>query len=247
MTSESFNGFSVWLELQRRNDVGGERSVNRIPLFATEIQVSSSKFVLNTPVPFSTMATGESVTLAFDIGQTEKTLNVSGLLLNQTVVKNIGDGESKSRVLTSFELAQLLHSYVDSSQLQDDQYINKIIILIPSRVDSNFDYHSGVDGNTSLTELPKIPFSFKNRNYDNSWKTTVDNFVGDVADSLGSDSNIETDTTNFFADFTDLDEILGMEGFINNFNTTFSGEQFPAVQFSFDFEVARVIADNPLN
>jgi|TARA_R100000084_G_scaffold24870_1_gene8854 hypothetical protein len=246
MTSEAFNGFSVWLELARRNDVSGERSVNRIPLFATEIQINSSKMVVNTGIPFSAMTEGESVTIAYDIGQTEKTLSISGLLLNQTIVKDSGSGP-KSRVLTSFEMAQLIHSYVDSSQLQDDQYINKLIVLIPSRVDSNFDYRNEGDATADITDLPKIPFTYKNRNYDNSWQTTVDNFVGDIASSLGVDSNFQTDTTDFFADFTELDEILGMEGFINNFSTTLSGEQFPAVQFSFDFEVARVIADNPLN
>ena len=28
---DNYNNFSVWLELQRRNEEGGERAINRIP------------------------------------------------------------------------------------------------------------------------------------------------------------------------------------------------------------------------
>ena len=61
----------------------------------------------------------------------------------------------------------MIHAYVDSSSFQDDQNINKLIILIPSKVDNNFVGRNAVN----------IPFTFKNRVYDNSFTAFTDNPV----------------------------------------------------------------------
>lgn len=44
-----------------------------------------------------------------------------------------------------------------------------------------------------------------------------------------------------------VDDLLGMTGFIRSFNTTFAGEQPNSVAFSLDFEIATVLAENPIN
>ena len=230
MTGENFANFQVFLELQRRNDEGLNQGghINRIPLMVDSITINTSKTVMNMGVPFSGAVTGESLNLAFDTGMAQKTVNLSGTLLGQRIVKK-RDGEAAKDInMTSFELAQLIHSYVDSSTFQDDQSLNKLIILIPSRVDHSFSYRSSGDETADLLDLPKIPFTFKNRGYDNRFTS--------------QDSNSE-----FFAPFVEQEDSIGLMGFIRSFNTTITGAEFPAVQFTLDFEEAFVLAENFLD
>jgi len=231
MSGKNFSEFRVFLELQRRNEISGSNTqVNRIPLFVTEIGISTNKTVMNMGVPFVGMVRGESLKLAFDVGMSEKTINMSGMLLGQTIIKDKGGDNLKEVTLTSFEMAQLLHSYTDASSLQDDQNIAKIVFLIPSRADENFEYHTGYDGNTDINQLPLIPFSWKNRLYDN-----------DFAIGVG-------DGKQHFTPYTDNSKaVVGMTGFIRSFSTQITASDFPAISFSLDFEEAMVIGDNPFD
>ena len=240
--------FKVFLELARRAQVndGTARAVNRIPLFVREIQVNTQKTVPTIPIPFAAVATGASETLAFDMGISTKTLSLSGVLLDQTISKDTQETGSsrKDRILSCFELAQLIHSYVDSSQAQEDQTLNKLIILIPSRVDTNFDYHDATTETKDLDQLPLIPFTFDNRRYDERFKRQINQQIENLT---GTSDLINLSPTSAFTDISDLDEIPGMSGFIQSFDTTFSGEQPNSVEFNLNFEVATVIADNPVN
>ena len=230
MSGENFANFQVFLELQRRNDEGLNQAghANRIPLMVDSITINTSKTVMNMGVPFSGAVTGESLNLAFDTGMAQKTVNLSGTLLGQRIVKKRDGEAAKDIKMTSFELAQLIHSYVDSSTFQDDQSLNKLIILIPSRVDHSFSYRSAGDETADLLDLPKIPFTFKNRGYDNRFTS--------------QESNSE-----FFAPFVEQEDSIGLMGFIRSFNTTITGAEFPAVQFTLDFEEAFVLAENFLD
>ena len=128
-------------------------------------------------------------------------------------------------------MAQLIHSYVDSSALQDDQSLNKLVVLIPSRVDENFEYHAGAE-DVDISQLPQIPFSWKNREYDNDFTAFTKNpkrYFTPYTDS-------SSDTTS-----------VGMEGFIRSFSSSITGADFPAVQFTLDFQISTVISDNPLS
>jgi|TARA_R100000458_G_scaffold55793_1_gene60098 hypothetical protein len=240
--------FKVFLELARRAQVddGTARAVNRIPLFVREIQVNTQKTVPTIPIPFAAVATGASETLAFDMGISSKTLSLSGVLLDQTISKDTQESDTshKERILSCFELAQLIHSYVDSSQAQEDQTLNKLIILIPSRVDTNFEYHDATTETKDLDQLPLIPFTFENRRYDERFKRQINQQIENLT---GTSDLINLSPTSAFTDISDLDEIPGMSGFIQSFDTTFSGEQPNSVEFNLNFEVATVIADNPVN
>jgi len=230
MSGEAFNNFKVYLELQRRNEVG-TGYFNRIPLFVDSVSISTSKMVANVPVPFSGAVRGESLNLAFDVGQATKSVNMSGMLLGQHIKKKKNtDIDSEREVnLTSFEMAQLIHSYVDASSFQDDQNLNKLIVLIPSRVDETFSYHGGVSGTTDVSDLPFIPFTWKNRGYDNEFT------------SQGSNSE-------YFTPYTGAEDVtLGITGFIRSFNTTITGAEFPAIGFTLDFEEGLVLSENFLD
>ena len=247
-TSEAYSGtnFRVWLELQRREEIGGDRAVNRIPLFVNEISIGTQKTVPTLPIPFGAIATGKSETLAFDMGIAAKNVSLNGILLNQKVSKDTGenDGSAKERILTPFEMAQLIHSYVDSSAAQDDQSLNKIIILIPSRLNTNFDYHTADAEAQTMSELPLIPFTFDNRRYDERFIRVANDFIEDI---VGVSDLIDETPADRFTDVSSLDELPGMAGFIRSFNTTFSGEQPNSVQFTLEFEIAKVLAENPIN
>ena len=234
--SDGFKGqnFRCFLELGRRNDVGTGH-INRIPLFVDNIGISTSKLVMNAPVPFSGAVRGESLNLAFDIGQASKNISISGTLMDQRISKQKDADSLKDNVrLTAYEMAQLIHSYVDSSGFQDDQNMNKLIILLPSRVDENFAYHNGTAQNDDISVLPLIPFTWKNRGYDNDFA------------SLGANAKYFTPFTVNESDET-IDGTVGLSGFIRSFSTNISGAEFPSVSFSLEFEEAMVLADNFLD
>ncbi len=210
--------YKVFLELARRNDVG-TGTMNRIALNALSVTINTNKTIPNVPVPLAGAVTGESVNLAFDMGIASKTISVSGVLLEQQLKKTKTEvSDAVTVTFTPFELAQLIHAYVDSSSFQDDQNINKLIILIPSKVDNNF---------TARTEV-NIPFTFKNRVYDNSFTAFTDVPV----EAFESDNSIDDNSFE------------GITGFVRSFSTTFTGEQPNTVEFQLEFEEAKVIADN---
>ena len=240
--SDNFQNWRVFLELQRRNELGNADGthVNRIPLFVESIQIDTNKTVPAMGVPLSGMIRGESLKLAFDMGMAEKTINISGFLLDQTITKQSSSDNAKTVKLTSFEMAQLIHSYVDGSAMQDDQSMNKIIILIPSRANHNFDYHT-IDSETDdIGDLPLIPFTWKNRLYDNSGTAMVGGGVKPftpISDAINADGvKLEIDGN-----------AIGITGFIRSFNTTITGAESPQIQFTLDFEEAKVMKENFLS
>ena len=237
--SEEFQNWKVFLELQRRNELGSADGThsNRIPLFIESIQISTNKTVPAIGVPLSGMVRGESLKLAFDMGMAEKTINLTGFLLGQTITKQSSSDNLKTVKLTSFEMAQLIHSYVDGSAMQDDQSMNKLIILIPSRADHNFDPHTITSETDDIGDLPLIPFTWKNRLYDNAGTALVAGGVNEFAPITDEEiTKLEIDGNS-----------IGITGFIRSFQTTITGAESPAIGFTLDFEEAKVMKENFLS
>ena len=221
----------VMLELSRRNELGTDTTTNRIPLHVESINISTNKTVPNVPVPFTGAIRGESTNIAFDMGLASKTIDIQGVLTEQTISKQTSSGSVKQVVMTSFELAQLIHSYADSSTLQIDQNVNKILFFYPSRVDNNFDYRSNVTENTPIEDLPILPFTFKNRAYDND-------FAFGTGNTTDSPSKVFDATTSISGNYT------GVTGFMRSFTTNIIASEFPSIGFNLNFEEAKVIGDN---
>ena len=227
--------YRVFLELQRRNEFGSGKE-NRISLLATDVTISTNKTVMNIGVPFSGAVRGESLNLAMDIGMAQKTISIQGILIEQEITKKKDPQEKpKVRKFTSFELAQLIHSYVDASTFQDDQNMNKLVILMPSRVKENFSYHTTGDSGSVNCEtadeadLPLIPFTWKNRGYDTEFTTQGTNAA-------------------YFTPYDDTADVtVGITGFIKSFSCQFTGTDFPTVSFTMEFEEATVLAENFLD
>ena len=234
--------FTVFLELARRSDTPQGNYVNRIPLYVTELSFNATKTIPNMGVPFSGAIRGESTNLAFDMGLVQKTVSVQGVLLDQEIIKgkNATSGDNKTVTLTAFELAQLIHSYVDSSSFQDDQNVNKLLVFYPSRVDNSFNMRTANKAGQTVTaaemktldikDVPLIPWNWKNRAFDNDFTL----LSGNTTNSPSTAFDILSKTS----------EHIGLEGFIRSFTATFSGTEFPSVQFQLEFEESTVISDN---
>ena len=231
----------VFLELARRSDVSGTDShVNRIPLYVTELTFNTNKTVPNIGIPFSGAIRGESTNLAFDMGLAQKTVSITGVLLEQEIVKNNKEGDNKTVTFTPYELAQLIHSYTDSSSFQDDQNVNKLLVFYPSKVDNSFNQRLVDKAGNSISaaqmvaldigDAPLIPWNWKNRAYDNTFTAGS----GNTIDSPSTTFDIVNKTSNH----------IGLGGFIRSFSTAFSGAEYPSVSFTMEFEEATVIADN---
>jgi len=261
---------TVLLELKARGDLGGSINVNRVGLKAENISITTSRTIPSFPIPMSGMATGESLSMAMDLGMASKTVNISGIITEQFITKKFKDEEFPktggipeavdqkmvSVKMTSFEIAQLIHSYVDSSTLQHHQSLNHLIILIPSRVGKDYQYYSALSTvagaeSTEIDDLPTIPFNYYVR--DKGQKGKLDgegvlvsfpqasSFPDPFVEGTCSDSAYTSEYECVRNDETwsvGVD-ITGLRGFIRNFNTTFVGGQ-PWVDFSLDFEIAQI-------
>ena len=233
----------------------GNDMQNRIALKADNITISTSKVVPSMPIPFSGIVTGESTNVGVDLGMCTKTISLSGVITEQTITKayplNSIDTVTASLAtelnrsstpekttstnnnfdvvkvdMTAHEVAQLIHSYVDSSMVQRQQNLNELIILIPSFVSKYWLYHNDTIADDSTRDVDSavmIPFSFAVR--------------GEGKEGARLDNFMTTGTTAFPDEFSSTGNSAGLTGFIRNFSTPFIGGQ-PHVEFSMDFEVA---------
>ena len=229
---------TVYLNLRGRDadQTGNHFETNRIGLKLESIQIDTSRTLPAYPIPGSGIVTGESRTVGIDLGMASKNINLTGIITDQRVIRNFekvesGEEKNPSVVMTAYEIAQLIHTYVDSSSLQKYQNLNELVVLIPSRVDGQYDYHLGLSERTddsSLTpiaDLPLIPFSWRARNQENAgtiYSTIVDH------------------TFKEFKPIHREKEPKGISGFIRSFGTQIVAGQ-PFVTFSMQFEAADIL------
>jgi len=226
----------VMLELARRAADGsksGDLEENRIGLLCTQLDINTNKQSLPIPIPFSGVISGESTTIALDAGMASKTVSLSGIILDQKITKQNKHGTQFTQQLTAFEIGQLIHSYVDSSFLHEDQNLSKLIVLMPSRVDTNFEYHSGVNENTPLEECPLIPFTWANRDYD--------------IPQTKSGTKLSFGGTPWPEIIANDAEIPGLTGFIQDFSCSFNGAELPAITFTMSFTQASTAISDFIN
>ena len=217
MTNAGNTGYgydhAVFLNFASRTDGSSGSITNRIMLKAETVSISTTRNVAPIPIPLSGLVTGESTTMAIDLGIANKTFNISGIITEQHIVKEF-EGVTKSVVMTAPEVAQLIHASVDSSFLQKNQNLTELVILYPSRVGDDYAYHTGVTNSTKIEDLPLVPFDFSSRELDR--KTTL--------------------LASTFPDPTDTN-YTGFGGFVENFSTDFQPGA-PFLTFSFSFRQA---------
>lgn len=203
----------VFLKFQSYDDDNlGE---NIVSLKCESVAIDVSKTIPSFNIPFSGLMTGESETIALDLGMSTKSIQLSGVITDGDVVKNFGDG-AITYSMTAHEIAQMIASGVDSTGIAKHQAFSELVVLIPSNVDSN--YVSRATGIGSLGEL--IPFNFSSRGSSNS----NDNDNVPLPSSSFPDNRYDT----------------GVSGFVESFNVTFAAETIE-LAFSMTFKVATLI------
>lgn len=147
------NEHNVFLKLQAFDEADG-LYINTIPLKAESVDFNTDKTIPAFPIPLAGAITGESTTVALDLGMSNKTVSVKGIITEQTITKKHGTGNPEKVVtFTAHEIAQMIASGVDSTGLAEHQAFNEIVILMPSTVDKDYN---------QVTER-QIPFTWKSR------------------------------------------------------------------------------------
>ena len=137
------------------NESSEDYTTDVIPLNVTSISISTSKTIPSFPIPLSGIVSGESVTAALDLGMATKTVSLNGFITDASLKKNFN---TSALEFTAFELAQILHSSVDSTAIARNQSVSELVILMPSKVDENYNQVTQRD----------IPFTFRSRGSPNS-------------------------------------------------------------------------------
>lgn len=142
---------NVFLKLQAFDESDG-LYVNTIPLKAESVDFSTDKTIPSFPIPLSGAITGESTTVALDLGMSNKSVQVRGIITEQTIAKKHGNSV-KNITFTAHEIAQMIASGVDSTGLAEHQAFNELVVLMPSKVDENY----------NQVEERKIPYTWRSR------------------------------------------------------------------------------------
>jgi hypothetical protein len=189
----------VYLKTGSFSDESTDLTVDTIPLNVTSVGVSVSKTIPAFPIPFSGIVTGESVTAALDLGMATKQIDLSGFISETTVRKTrtpvSGEAEVNTALTyTAHEIAQMIASGVDSTGLQDNQSMNELVILMPSKVSNNYG---------QVTER-LVPFNFASRG----------------AAGFGDNIGVSYKGSSFPDNATDT----GLTGFIRSFSFNMEAE-----------------------
>lgn len=203
----------VYLKLNAFSSGSTDLNTDTIPLRVSNVSVSVSRQVLDFTIPLSSIATGESLTVGADFGAAEKTISLSGFLVDANLTKSHTSG---SVFFTAQEIAQMIAASVDSSSLAKYQNFNELVILIPSNVDSSFVDRDTASGIGSRGDL--IPFTFRAR---------------------GNANRKDNERVPFPFDFPDLSTAEGLKGYIQSFNFTLSADT-TEVEFSMEFKQANI-------
>ena len=204
----------VFLSLGRRN--AGNNMTDAIALQAEQIVITTNKVAPTFPIPASGFITGESQTIGVDLGMSTKSISLSGVITEQSISKT---HTASAMTMGAIEVAQLIHSFVDSSALQKDQNLDELTILYPSKVAQNDTSAGAAAIYVQRGSDVDIPFTWKTREADNS---------GNLLNAtLGS--QFPTSSTSG-----------GLSGVVKSFSTTIVGGS-PFVEFSLEFEIATVI------
>ena len=206
----------TYVYLKTQSYTGTNLSQNTIPLNVVSAGISVSKTIPAFPIPLSGVATGESITTAFDLGMATKSVNLSGFIQDAEITKTFGGGDNptttETHTFTAQEIAQMIASGVDSTGFAKKQAFSELVILIPSNVDADY--------NTRGTLGTLFPLTFGSRGNTNE------------KDNEGVPLPLTT--------FPDSSTDVGLTGFIRSFTFNLEAESVD-VSFSLDFEVATVI------
>ncbi len=206
----------VYLKTNAFDSVNGNQ-VDTIPLKVATIGISVSRTIPAIPIPLSSIARGESETVAIDLGMASKEITINGVITSGTIRRShtttgtTPENQVATSVnMTAIEMAQLIASGVDSSGLAKYQNFNELVILYESNINENYIERGSPE---------RIPFTFASR-----------------GDALQLDNSRVALPSNFPTSQTST----GLSGFISQFSFTIDAESPEDVTFDMSFTVARI-------
>ena len=209
--------YYVYLKTKAHNDDGA--FLNTIPLLVESVSITTSKSVPSIPIPLSGLITGESLTAALDLGMASKSISLQGVIVGATrIYRTTHNKDTKDVYMTPHEVAQLLHSAVDSTGLAKNQSISELVILMPSNVDETYTSRSGA-GQYNESSFVDIPFTYRAR---------------------GESLQLDNALIPFPLDFPENANSSGLKGFLRSFNCSFEGQTLE-ISFGLEFEVAVIV------
>lgn len=143
--------FYVYLKTQNHSSGDGV-STNVIPLRVNNVSFDVSKTIPSFPIPLSGLTTGESSTIALDLGMSSKSVSLQGFIVGGDITKTIGTTNT-TLTFTAHEIAQMIASGVDSTGFARNQAFSELVILMPSTVSSSYTQRASID----------VPFTFHSR------------------------------------------------------------------------------------
>lgn len=207
----------TYVYLKTQNFNGTNLSVDTIPLNVNSVGISVSKTIPSLPVPFTTFATGESETVALDLGLSSKSISIGGFISDTVISKTIA-GVPTSRTFTAHETAQMIASGVDATSLARNQAFSELVVLMPSYVGNDYQTRNGVDITDRGTGV-LVPLTFHSR---------------------GSANTLENELVPLpLTQFPDASTDAGLLGFVRSFTCNFEAEAHD-ISFTLEFELARV-------
>ena len=208
--------YYVYLKLQKHS--GSSSSIDTIPLRVNSVAVTVDKTIPAIPIPLSGLVTGESTTVALDLGMSNKRITLTGLITPTPIQRTHTKTGTTPTILTftAHEIAQMIASGVDSTGLASYQAFNELVVLMDSDIDENY----SARGSTK-----NISFNFASR-----------------GDSLTKDNKNVLAPSAFplAGDHSQWNGHIGIKGFVSNFNFTFSAENVN-VEFGLEFVAANVL------
>ena len=207
----------VYLKLNAFDRETNDLSLDTIPLDVTTVEVQIQRTVPAFPIPLSSLARGESITVGADLGMASKSITVSGFITETTLKRSHSKSNSNpvSRTFTAHEIAQMLASNVDSSGIAKYQNMNELTIFIDSAVSSQYQQRGSLDPLHTV----QIPLNFASR---------------------GNPLEKDNERVPFPAsDFPDDTTGESIKGFIESFNFTLDAESVD-ISFTLSFRQATV-------
>jgi len=208
----------AYLKLGAFDNEVNDLTLDVIPLKLVSVGVAVQRTVPAMPIPLSSIALGESLTVGVDLGMATKTLTLAGFITATTLKRSHSKSgvTPVSRTFTPQEIAQMIAANVDSSGLAKYQTMNELTVFIDSAVNSIY----GQRGTTSPLETIQIPFNFASRGLplekDNEGVVNPISSISDV--DRGGD---------------------GLSGFIESFDFSFNADSVD-IEFNMTFRQATI-------
>ena len=210
-------GYAVYLKLNAFDRETNDLSLDTIPLRVNSVQVGVTRTVPAFPIPLSSLAKGESITVGADLGMAAKTIQLAGFITTTDLKRSHSKsgGTPVTRTFTAHEIAQMIASNVDSAGIAKYQNINELTVFIDSAVNSQYQQR----GTTSPLHTVNIPLTFASR---------------------GNALEKDNERVPFPASsFPDDDSAESLKGFIESFNFTLDSETVE-VAFNMSFRQANI-------